>query len=96
MAGAAVVMAGAAAPDGGARPSDDRRGTSPGCAARQVSPPFREVFTDQEAAPLVIASGLRALVRGLWTALVVIVALKLFGLGASGVGVLNGAAGVGA
>ena len=48
------------------------------------------------ASPLVIASGLRTFVRGLWTSLVVVVALQLFALGSSGVGVLTGAAGVGA
>ncbi len=54
------------------------------------------VLSHEEAAPLVVASGLRTMVRGLWTALAVIVALKLFDAGSSGVGVLNGAAGVGA
>ncbi|HXO07689.1 MAG TPA: cyclic nucleotide-binding domain-containing protein [Solirubrobacteraceae bacterium] len=95
MAGAAVVMGGAAALTIGL----DRQATA-GVRVRGALKAgiaaIPEVFSDQEAAPLVIASGLRTLVRGLWTALLVIVALKLFGLGASGVGVLSGAAGVGA
>ena len=95
MAGAAIVMAGAAVLTIGL----DRRATA-GVrvrgALRAGVTAIPEVLTDEEAAPLVIASGLRTLVRGLWTALLVIVALKLFGLGASGVGILNGAAGVGA
>jgi CRP-like cAMP-binding protein len=55
-----------------------------------------QVLADGDAAPLVIASGLRTLVRGLWTALLVVVALRLFALGSSGVGWLNAAAGIGA
>jgi CRP-like cAMP-binding protein len=54
------------------------------------------VLSHEEASPLVVASGLRTLVRGLWTALAVIVALELFDAGSSGVGVLNAAAGLGA
>ena len=95
MAGAAVVMAGAAALTVGL----DRRTAVGGRvrgALKAGIAAFPDVLSHQEAAPLVIASGLRTLVRGLWTALVVIVALRLFGLGASGVGVLNGAAGLGA
>jgi CRP-like cAMP-binding protein len=44
----------------------------------------------------VLASGLRTLARGLWSALLVVVALKLLDLGSSGVGLLNAAVGVGA
>jgi CRP-like cAMP-binding protein len=54
------------------------------------------VLRHREASPLVLASGLRTFVRGLWTALLVLVALHVFRLGSSGVGVFNGAAGAGA
>ncbi len=54
------------------------------------------VLRHREAAPLVFASGLRTFIRGLWTALLVVVALRVFALGGSGVGIFNGAAGVGA
>lgn len=54
------------------------------------------VFRHREASPLVLASGLRTLTRGLWTALLVVVALRMLRLGPSGVGLLNGAVGVGA
>jgi CRP-like cAMP-binding protein len=44
----------------------------------------------------VLASGLRTLARGLWSALLVVVALQLLDLGSSGVGLLNAAVGAGA
>lgn len=95
MAGAAVMMAAAAALtdglDTGASPVSRVLG---GLGAGVASIP--RVFRHKEAAPLVIASGLRTLVRGLWTALLVVVALRLFALGSSGVGVLNAASGAGA
>jgi CRP-like cAMP-binding protein len=53
------------------------------------------VLAHRDASPFVIASGLRTLVRGVWSALLVVVALRLLGLGGSGVGVLNAAAGLG-
>lgn len=57
---------------------------------------FAEVFTDRLAWPLVVAGMLRTLVRGLWIALSVVVALHVLHVGDSGVGVLQAAAGVGA
>jgi hypothetical protein len=54
------------------------------------------VLRQREAAPLVFASSLRTFSRGMWTALLVVVALHVFSLGSSGVGIFNGAAGVGA
>ena len=88
MAGAAVLTLGL-----------DRR-TAVGARARGALKAgvaaIPRVLAHEEASPLVIASGLRTLVRGLWTAMVVIVALKLFRIGDSGVGILNGASGVGA
>ena len=56
----------------------------------------RRVLRDRLVAPIIYLSGLRCLVRGLWTALVVPVALHLLQLGPSGVGILTGAAAVGA
>jgi CRP-like cAMP-binding protein len=95
MAGAAVVMAGAAALTLGL----DRR-TVVGARARGALKAgvaaIPRVLAHEEASSLVIASGLRTLVRGLWTAMVVIVALRLFRIGDSGVGILNGASGLGA
>lgn len=95
MAGSAIAMLGAVVLTLGV----DRRTHAmvhlPG-ALRTGLQAIPHVLAHEPAAPLVYASGLRTLIRGLWTAMIVIVALKLFGLGASGVGVLNGAAGVGA
>lgn len=54
------------------------------------------VLRHREASPLVLASALRTLTRGLWTALLVVVALRTLRLGAAGVGGLNGAVGIGA
>ena len=56
----------------------------------------RAVLRDRLVAPIIYLSGLRCLVRGLWTALVVSVALHLLELGPSGVGILTGAAAAGA
>jgi CRP-like cAMP-binding protein len=53
-------------------------------------------LTHRDASSLVWAGIARTLVRGLWTALAIVVALRLFHLGESGVGMLQGAAGVGA
>jgi CRP-like cAMP-binding protein len=96
MAVAAASMAVAAALTNGlsishvVRRGRRRSGIPAGIAA------FHRVVTDREASPFVIASALRTLVRGLWSALLVLVALELLGLGRSGVGVLNAVAGVGA
>jgi CRP-like cAMP-binding protein len=94
MAGAAGAMGVAAALTYGIdqRTSARRRTTGTLLAGLEAIP---RVFGGA-ASPLVIASGLRTFVRGLWTSLVVVVALQLFALGGSGVGVLTGAAGIGA
>jgi CRP-like cAMP-binding protein len=55
-----------------------------------------ETLRHAHASALVLASVARTLVRGLWLALAVVVALRLFNLGSSGVGVLQAAAGAGA
>ncbi len=65
-------------------------------ALRQATGSVAQVFADAQVVPVVLASGLRTLTRGLWSALLVVVALQLFDLGRSGVGALNAAAGVGA
>ncbi len=57
---------------------------------------FVEVFADRLVWPLVLAGMLRTFIRGLWSALLVVVALDLLGTGDSGVGMLQAAAGVGA
>lgn len=57
---------------------------------------FPKVLTDPNAGSLVTAGMLRTLLRGLWGALAVVVALKLLKAGSSGVGFMQAAAGVGA
>jgi CRP-like cAMP-binding protein len=57
---------------------------------------FPEVLGDVYAWPLVAASVLRVLVRGLWGALLVVVALRLLHSGDSSVGLLQAATGIGA
>jgi CRP-like cAMP-binding protein len=56
---------------------------------------FPAVFADVHAWPLVLASVLRTLVRGLWSALLVVVALHLLHAGSSSVGLLQAAGGLG-
>jgi CRP-like cAMP-binding protein len=56
---------------------------------------FPAVFGDLHAWPLVLASVLRTLVRGLWSALLVVVALHLLHAGSSSVGLLQAAGGLG-
>lgn len=57
---------------------------------------FPGVLRDANAWPLVVASVLRTLVRGLWGALLVLVALRLLHAGSSSVGLLQAATGLGA
>ncbi len=57
---------------------------------------FPEVLGDAYAWPLVLASAVRTLIRGLWGALLVVVALRLLHSGDSSVGLLQAAAGIGA
>lgn len=68
-----------------------------------AQPPFRtalaafpSVLHDSKAWPLVAASVLRTMVRGVWSALLVVVALRLLDVGNAGVGLLQAAAGLGA
>jgi CRP-like cAMP-binding protein len=57
---------------------------------------FPSVLSNAHAWPLVVASVLRTLVRGLWGALLVVVALRLLHAGNSSVGLLQAATGLGA
>jgi CRP-like cAMP-binding protein/predicted MFS family arabinose efflux permease len=66
-------------------------------------PPFRtalvafpSVLRDSQTWPIVTASVLRTMVRGVWSALVVVVALRLLDVGNAGVGLFQAAAGLGA
>jgi CRP-like cAMP-binding protein len=54
-----------------------------------------QTMRDRLVAPVILASGLRCLVRGQWTALMVVTALELFHLGPDGVGTFTAAAGLG-
>jgi hypothetical protein len=56
---------------------------------------FPSVLSDAHGWPLVVASVLRTLVRGLWGALLVVVALRLLHAGSSSVGLLQAATGIG-
>jgi CRP-like cAMP-binding protein/predicted MFS family arabinose efflux permease len=56
---------------------------------------FPSVLGDVHAWPLVLASVIRTLVRGLWGALLVVVALRLLHAGSSSVGLLQAASGLG-
>jgi CRP-like cAMP-binding protein len=95
MAGAAAVMllallctlgvGGTPVPDPEASPRRLREGLRA----------FPSVLRDTYAWPLVVASVLRTLVRGLWGALLVIVALRLLHAGSSSVGLLQAATGIG-
>jgi hypothetical protein len=57
---------------------------------------FPSVLSDANAWPLVWASVLRTLVRGLWGALLVVVVLRMLHAGDSSVGLMQAAAGLGA
>ncbi len=57
---------------------------------------FPGVLGDTNAWPLVVASVLRTLVRGLWGALLVVVALRMLHAGNASVGLLQAATGLGA
>ncbi len=62
---------------------------------RQGLAAFPGVLSDAAAWPLVVASVLRTLVRGLWGALLVVVALRLLHAADSSVGLLQAASGLG-
>ena len=96
MVGAAGVMAGASITTIGLGQRRSRTTVPALRGIRASLAAFPRVLADRDASPFVIASGLRTLIRGIWSALLVVVALRLFGLGRSGVGVLNAAAGAGA
>jgi CRP-like cAMP-binding protein len=69
----------------------------------RTHPPFRTalaafptVLRDSHAWPLVTAGVVRTMVRGMWSALIVVVALRLLAVGNAGVGLFQAAAGLGA
>jgi CRP-like cAMP-binding protein len=95
MAGGAVAMAVAAAVSAGLQPARQRATSHWVTVLKAGFAAVPEVIRGQSSA-IVLASVSRTLVRGLWTALAVVVALRLFLLGSSGLGVLQAAAGVGA
>jgi CRP-like cAMP-binding protein len=94
MAGAAGAMVVAALLSHGLGGTRRAPGSSPALRAGLAAIPA--VLRHREASPLVLAGGLRTLARGLWSALLVVVALQLLDLGSSGVGLLNAAVGAGA
>ena len=96
MMGGAVAMAAAALVSSGLQPARQRAASHWLEVLRDGFRAVPEVVTDRQSSAIVLASVARTLVRGLWTALAVVVALRLFHLGNSGVGVLQAAAGVGA
>jgi CRP-like cAMP-binding protein len=96
IAGAAAAMAGAATLSWGLQRAQQVAHHAWTAELRDGLAAIPEVLRHREASPLVLASVMRTLVRGLWTALAVVVALRLFQLGSSGLGLLQAAAGVGA
>ncbi len=77
----------------GGRPAADSGSAS--SRLREGLAAFPGVLSDAAAWPLVVASVLRTLVRGLWGALLVVVALRLLHASDSSVGLLQAAAGLG-
>jgi CRP-like cAMP-binding protein len=74
-----------------------------GTRRARAQPPFRtalaafpSVLGDSHAWPLVSAGVLRTMLRGVWSALLVVVALHLLAVGNAGVGLFQAAAGLGA
>jgi CRP-like cAMP-binding protein len=92
VAGAVFVVAAAATVQrGGAGPRAARHGRA-AIAGRETL----QLIRTSHVAGIVVVSGLRSLVRGMWVALAVIVSLRLLHAGSAGVGLLMLAAGVGA
>ncbi len=96
MAGGAVAMAAAAFLSAGLQPARQRVVSNWVAILKDGFAAVPEVIRDRQSSAIVLASVSRTLVRGLWTALAVVVALRLFKLGGRGVGELQAAAGVGA
>lgn len=66
-----------------------------GLGIRQTTRSTLSVVREPHVDGLLVASGLRTFVRGIWTALAVIASLKLLHAGSAGVGLLMLAAGIG-
>jgi CRP-like cAMP-binding protein len=96
MAGGAAAMAVAATVSAGLQPARKRAVSHWAAVLKDGFHAIPETLRHENASALVLASVARTLVRGLWIALAVVVALRLFRLGSSGVGILQAAAGVGA
>lgn len=96
MAGGAAAMAAAAFVSSGLQPARPRLVSHWVALLKDGFAAVPEVVRDRQCSAIVLASVSRTLVRGLWTALAVVVALRLFRLGNSGLGLLQAAAGVGA
>ncbi|HUB76875.1 MAG TPA: cyclic nucleotide-binding domain-containing protein [Solirubrobacteraceae bacterium] len=96
MAGGAVAMATAAFLGSGLQPARQRAVSNWLAVLRDGFAAVPQVLRDGRCSAIVIASVARTFVRGLWMALAVVVALRLFHLGSSGVGLLQAAAGIGA
>jgi CRP-like cAMP-binding protein len=96
VAGAAVLMGLASLITVRLAPTTRPAAETSSASLRESLVQTRAVLRDRLVAPIIYLSGLRCLVRGLWMALVVPVALHLLALGPSGVGILNGVAAVGA
>jgi CRP-like cAMP-binding protein len=96
MAGGAGAMAAAALISAGLQGARQRAVSHWLAVLKDGFAAVPEVLGDRQSSALVLASVARTLVRGFWTALAVVVALRLFHLGSSGVGALQAAAGAGA
>jgi CRP-like cAMP-binding protein len=96
MAGGAAAMAAAAFLSHGLQPARQRARHPWVAVLRDGFAAVPQVVRDGQSSAIVLASVSRTLVRGLWTALAVVVAIDLVHSGSSGVGVLQAAAGVGA
>ena len=96
MAGGAGAMAVAAIVSSGLQPARQQRVHHWLALLKDGFQAVPATLRDGDASAIVFASVARTLVRGLWIALSVVVALRLFHLGSSGVGILQAAAGIGA
>jgi CRP-like cAMP-binding protein len=95
MAGEAGVMLLALLCSLGIRGTPATESGEPANRVRAGLAAFPEVLSNVSAWPLVVASVMRTLVRGLWGALLVVVALHLLHSGSSTVGLLQASTGIG-
>ena len=93
--GAAALYAVAAVTVAGARRDGQAQGPAPSFGIRRLARDTASIVKNPNVGAILVVSGLRTFVRGMWLAIAVIASLRLLHAGSTGVGLLMLAGGVG-